>query len=193
MACGSGVLGRGCDTFAREYGLSQCPVGEQLFYWPVYSLLATRTHHGRSLWWRPVAATAVTILGFIAGYCGGRRLLGPVSICFRLESLKKETVRCGERLFERYGAATIFFAAFCCSDEDRQRARWPEIVRGALGVDFSSLTSSEQPFGWLCDCQLRLYVWKTLGTCGEETSGSVFDLVAALCNGRSLLWWRNRT
>ncbi|MGC2447220.1 MAG: DedA family protein [Candidatus Sulfotelmatobacter sp.] len=56
-----------------------------------------------------IAATCGDNLGFIAGYYGGRRLLDRYQHVFRI---RNETVRRGERLFERYGAATIFFARF---------------------------------------------------------------------------------
>jgi membrane protein DedA with SNARE-associated domain len=56
-----------------------------------------------------VAATVGDNLGFIAGYYGGRRLLDRYQNVFRIKSA---TLQKGERLFARYGAATVFFARF---------------------------------------------------------------------------------
>jgi len=56
-----------------------------------------------------VAATIGDNLGFIAGYYGGRRLLDRYQNIFRIKSA---TLQKGERLFARYGAATVFFARF---------------------------------------------------------------------------------
>lgn len=56
-----------------------------------------------------VAATLGDNFGFIAGYYGGRPLLDRYQSAFRIENA---TLRKGEQLFGRYGAATIFFARF---------------------------------------------------------------------------------
>jgi membrane-associated protein len=56
-----------------------------------------------------VAATIGDNLGFAFGYHGGRPLLARYQSLFRIQKL---TLDRGERLFERYGAATIFFARF---------------------------------------------------------------------------------
>lgn len=56
-----------------------------------------------------VAATIGDNLGFVAGYYGGRPLLDRYQNIFRIKST---TLLRGEKLFARYGAATIFFARF---------------------------------------------------------------------------------
>jgi membrane protein DedA with SNARE-associated domain len=56
-----------------------------------------------------LAATVGDNLGYLLGRSGGRPLLDRVGRFFRLDD---GLVARGERLFERYGAATIFFARF---------------------------------------------------------------------------------
>lgn len=56
-----------------------------------------------------IAATIGDNLGFVAGYYGGRRLLDRYQNIFRIKSA---TLQRGERLFARFGAATVFFARF---------------------------------------------------------------------------------
>ena len=56
-----------------------------------------------------IAATLGDNLGFALGYYGGRTLLGRYQSIFRIQ---QATIERGHRLFERYGAATIFFARF---------------------------------------------------------------------------------
>ena len=55
------------------------------------------------------AATLGDNLGFAIGYRGGRPLLDRYQKFFRISPA---TVQRGERLFEQYGAITIFFARF---------------------------------------------------------------------------------
>jgi membrane protein DedA with SNARE-associated domain len=55
------------------------------------------------------AATVGDNLGFAIGYRGGRPLLDRYSNFFRIAPA---TIARGERLFEQYGAVTIFFARF---------------------------------------------------------------------------------
>src|ERR1700747_3123801 len=55
------------------------------------------------------AATLGDNLGYVIGYRGGRRLFDRYRSAFRI---KPETIARGERLFDRYGAVTIFFARF---------------------------------------------------------------------------------
>ena len=56
-----------------------------------------------------VAATIGDNLGFVAGYYGGRPLLDRYQNIFRIKSA---TLLRGDKLFARYGAATVFFARF---------------------------------------------------------------------------------
>jgi len=63
-------------------------------------------------WIMVVATIAATIgdnLGFAIGYYGGRPLFSRYQSIFRIQ---KATLERGERLFERFGAATVFFARF---------------------------------------------------------------------------------
>lgn len=55
------------------------------------------------------AATAGDNLGYALGFWGGRRLLHRYG---RLFHLRPDTIHRGERIFQRYGPATIFFARF---------------------------------------------------------------------------------
>jgi membrane-associated protein len=56
-----------------------------------------------------LAATAGDNLGFAIGYHGGRPLLARYQSIFRI---RPQTLKNGEHLFVRYGAATVFFARF---------------------------------------------------------------------------------
>lgn len=56
-----------------------------------------------------IAATLGDNLGFALGYWGGRPLLVRYQSIFRIRT---STLERGEKLFARYGAATIFFARF---------------------------------------------------------------------------------
>ena len=56
-----------------------------------------------------VAATLGDNLGFAIGYCFGRPFLEAYQSVFRISS---RVFISGERLFQRYGAVTIFFARF---------------------------------------------------------------------------------
>lgn len=76
------------------------------------SFLAYSQHELQLFWIIVVAIVAATLgdnFGFIAGYYGGRPLLDRYQNIFRIENA---TLQRGERLFTRYGAATVFFARF---------------------------------------------------------------------------------
>jgi membrane protein DedA with SNARE-associated domain len=76
------------------------------------SFLAYSEHDLRLTWIILVGTVAATLgdnLGFALGYYGGRPLLARYSAVFRI---RKATVAQGERLFERYGVVTVFFARF---------------------------------------------------------------------------------
>jgi len=76
------------------------------------SFLAYSQHELQLSWIIVIATLAATLgdnLGFTIGFYGGRRLLNNYQHVFRIQN---ETVRRGERLFESYGAVTIFFARF---------------------------------------------------------------------------------
>jgi membrane protein DedA with SNARE-associated domain len=76
------------------------------------SFLAYSQHELQLSWIIVVATIAATIgdnLGFVLGYYGGRPLLVRYQSIFRI---RPATLERGEKLFDRYGAATIFFARF---------------------------------------------------------------------------------
>ena len=76
------------------------------------SFLAYSEHDLRLPWIIAVGTIAATLgdnLGFALGNYGGRRLLARYQSIFRIP---KSTIAQGERLFARYGPATVFFARF---------------------------------------------------------------------------------
>ena len=76
------------------------------------SFLAYSQHELQLFWIIVVAIIAATLgdnFGFIAGYYGGRPFLHRYRNVFRIKSA---TLEKGERLFARYGAATVFFARY---------------------------------------------------------------------------------
>ncbi len=76
------------------------------------SFLAYSEHDLRLSWIMLVATIAATLgdnLGFALGHHGGRPLLARYQSLFRIH---KTTLDRGERLFERYGPVTVFFARF---------------------------------------------------------------------------------
>ncbi len=76
------------------------------------SFLAYSEHSLRLPWIivvATVAATAGDNLGYILGHRGGRPLLERYQNIFRIRT---EVLEHGERMFERYGAVTVFFARF---------------------------------------------------------------------------------
>jgi membrane protein DedA with SNARE-associated domain len=76
------------------------------------SFLAFSEHELQLPWIIVVATLAATIgdnLGFALGHFGGRPLLARYQQFFRIQN---QTIERGERLFERFGALTVFFARF---------------------------------------------------------------------------------
>lgn len=76
------------------------------------SFLAFSEHKLNLVWIIVVATCAATLgdnLGYAIGYYGGRPLLDRYQNIFRIP---QRTLKKGEALFERYGAAAIFFARF---------------------------------------------------------------------------------
>jgi len=76
------------------------------------SFLAYSEHHLHLGWIIVVATCAATLggdLGYALGYYGGRPLLDRYQSFFRISPA---TLKRGEEMFARYGAAAIFFARF---------------------------------------------------------------------------------
>lgn len=76
------------------------------------SFLAYSEHDLRLSWIIVVGTIAATVgdnLGFALGNSGGRPLLARYQSIFRIQ---KSTIERGEKLFARYGPATVFFARF---------------------------------------------------------------------------------
>jgi membrane protein DedA with SNARE-associated domain len=76
------------------------------------SFLAYREHHLHLGWIIGVATIACALgdnLGYLIGYQGGRRLLDRWKHFFRVSQAHIDR---GERLFQRFGPVTIFFARF---------------------------------------------------------------------------------
>jgi membrane protein DedA with SNARE-associated domain len=154
------------------------------------SFLAYSQHELQIQWIIVVATVAATLgdnLGFTLGYYGGRRLLERYQNFFRIQ---EQTLAKGERLFDRYGAVTVFFARFVFG---------MRIIAGPLaGV----LRMSWRKF--LVFNFLGALVWVTVISCAGYLFGrhwehleqniKRFDLLAAACVVLVLavLWWRNR-
>ncbi len=153
------------------------------------SFLAYSQHELQLSWIIVVATIAATIgdnLGFTAGYYGGRRLLGRYQHVFRI---RDETVRRGERLFERYGAVTIFFARFVFG---------MRIIAGPMAGVLRMPWRKFLVFNFL-----GATVWvAVISSCGYlfgrhwehlERNVKRLDLVAAIVVliGLAALWWRN--
>jgi membrane protein DedA with SNARE-associated domain len=76
------------------------------------SFLAFSEHELQLPWIIVVATLAATLgdnLGFALGHFGGRPLLTRYQQIFRIQN---QTLERGEKLFERFGALTVFFARF---------------------------------------------------------------------------------
>jgi len=78
----------------------------------IASFMAYSEHDLRLSWIIVFATIACTIgdnLGYAIGYRGGRPLLARYQSFFRI---RPSTIQRGEKLFETYGALTVFFARF---------------------------------------------------------------------------------
>jgi membrane protein DedA with SNARE-associated domain len=134
-----------------------------------------------------VATTAGGEFGFALGRHGGRPLIERYRHVF---SLREESVTRGERLFERYGAATVFLARFLFG-----MRVLAALLAGALRMPWRKFVL----FNFL-----GAAVWVTAICCAGYSFGrhwgrlaydlrrfdlaiSVVIVVAALS-----LWWRNR-
>lgn len=154
------------------------------------SFLAYSQHELQLQWIILVATIAATLgdnLGFTLGYYGGRRLLERYQTFFRIQ---KETLLKGERLFDRYGAVTVFFARFVFG---------MRIIAGPMAGVLRMPWRKFLLFNFL-----GAVVWVTVisgagylfGRHWDHLEQDVkrFDVVVAVCVVLALavLWWRNR-
>ncbi|MBA3914520.1 MAG: DedA family protein [Acidobacteriales bacterium] len=134
------------------------------------------------------AATLGDNIGFALGHFGGRPLLERYQKAFRI---KDETVAKGERLFERHGAITVFFARFVAGLRvfagplaGVLRMHWAKFALanflGAL-LWVSTISCAGYFFGRHWEALIRFIRSVNLG-------------VAVVVVGAALFWWwRNRT
>ncbi len=156
----------------------------------IASFLAYSQHELQLPWIIIVATVAATLgdnLGFALGNYGGRPLLARYQSIFRIQN---STLIRGERLFARYGPATIFFARFVFGMRiiagplaGVLRMEWRKFLffnflGAALWV--SVISSAGYLFG---------QHWHRL-----ERDIKRFDLVVAICVLLAMLslWWRSR-
>ncbi len=154
------------------------------------SFLAYSQHELQLQWIIFVATIAATLgdnLGFTLGYYGGRRLLERYQALFRIQ---RETLLKGERLFDRYGAVTVFFARFVFG---------MRIIAGPMAGVLRMPWRKFLLFNFL-----GAVVWVTVisgagylfGRHWEHLEQNVkrFDVIVAVCVVLVLavLWWRNR-
>ncbi len=154
------------------------------------SFLAYSQHELQLQWIILVATIAATLgdnLGFTLGYYGGRRLLERYQAFFRIQ---KETLLKGERLFDRYGAVTVFFARFVFG---------MRIIAGPMAGVLRMPWRKFLVFNFL-----GAVVWVTVisgagylfGRHWDHLEQNVkrFDVIVAVCVVLVLavLWWRNR-
>ena len=154
------------------------------------SFLAYSQHSLQLKWIIVVATLAATIgdnLGFTLGYYGGRRLFERYQGFFRIQ---EATLSKGERLFERYGAVTVFFARFVFG---------MRIIAGPMAGVLRMPWRKFLVFNFL-----GAIVWVTVisgagylfGRHWEHLQENVkkFDGIVAVCVILVFvaLWWRNR-
>jgi len=154
------------------------------------SLLAYSQHELQLPWIIVVATIAATIgdnLGFALGLYGGRPLLARYQSIFRI---RNETIVRGERLFAKYGGATVFLARFVAG---------MRIIAGPLAGVLRMPWRKFLIFNFL-----GAAVWVTVisgvGYLFGQHFGRLerdikrFDAVAVICVlvMAAWLWWRNR-
>lgn len=134
-----------------------------------------------------IAATLGDNLGFALGYCGGRPLFSHYQNFFRIQPA---TLRKGEDLFSRYGAATVFLARFIFG---------LRIIAGPMAGVLRMPWRKFMIFNFL-----GAAVWATVISAAgyffgrhwdrlEQEVGR-FDLIVAICAALAIawLWWRSR-
>jgi len=154
------------------------------------SFLASSEHDLRLSWIMVVGTIAATLgdnLGFALGHHGGRPLLARYQSFFRIQ---KSTIERGERLFARFGAATIFFARFVFG---------MRIIAGPLAGVLRMPWRRFAIFNFL-----GAFVWVSVISCVGYLFGrhwdklergmKPFDLVVAIVVVliALFLWWRGR-
>jgi membrane protein DedA with SNARE-associated domain len=154
------------------------------------SFLSYSEHELQISWIIVIATVAATIgdnLGFALGYYGGRPLFARYQSLFRI---KASTLQKGEKLFAKYGAATVFFARFVFG---------MRVIAGPLAgvlrmpwrkfLIFNFLGAGV----WVCTISAVGYLfgrhWQRL-----EQNLNIFNiavLVIVVAVG-AVFWWRNR-
>jgi membrane protein DedA with SNARE-associated domain len=140
------------------------------------SFLAFSEHELQLPWIIVVATLAATIgdnLGFALGHFGGRPLLARYQQFFRIQN---QTIERGERLFERFGALTVFFARFIFGIR---------IIAGPLAGVLRMHWRKFVIFNFM-----GAAVWVT----AIAGAGYRFDIGVAILAvlGAAFLWWRSR-
>ena len=134
-----------------------------------------------------LACTVGDNLGYLIGYRGGRPLLERYQRIFRI---RPKTIARGERLFNRYGAVTIFFARFLFG---------MRIIAGPMAGVLRMPWKKFLLFNFL-----GASVWVTVISVIGYVFGSQWDFVIALIKRMNIvvlavvavlilaLWWRRR-
>lgn len=146
-----------------------------------------RLHLGWIILVGTVAATLGDNIGYAIGYHGGRALLNRYQHIFRIP---KSTIARGENLFQRFGAATIFFARFIFG---------MRVIAGPLAgvlrmswnlfVIFNLLGA----VAWVTVIALAGYFFGRNWARLSEILGRFDIAVAALvCVAAAVWWWRRR-
>jgi membrane protein DedA with SNARE-associated domain len=154
------------------------------------SFLAYSEHELRLPWIILVGTVATTVggeLGFALGRHGGRPLIERYRHFF---SVRAETVARGDRLFERYGAGTVFLARFIFG-----MRVLASLLAGALDMPWRKfvLFNFLGAAAWVTTICGAGYLFG--GHWGRLVRDlKRFDVVVAIVVvlGALLLWWRNR-
>jgi membrane protein DedA with SNARE-associated domain len=134
-----------------------------------------------------VSATAGGELGFLLGRHGGRPLIERYQDVF---SIRAETVERGDRLFERYGAATVFLARFLFG-----LRVVAALLAGALHMPWRKffLFNFLGAAVWVSAiCSAGYLFGGHWGRLAHDLRRFDLAVGAVVVLGGLLLWWRNR-